>query len=284
MSRRIKTGEGSSKAMTADIVTYARDGDVALIGLNRPDKRNAMSEALISGIAEAVHRAQKEAKAGVIYGHGAAFCAGLDLAQHAERNAVESLEESLRGHEVFESMARGRIPFVAALHGAVIGGGFELAAAAHVRVADETAFFALPEGQRGIYIGGGGSAYLTALIGTTRVVDLMLTGRVYSATDAEHAGAVQYQVEPGQALERATELAKRITRNAPLINFAVINALPRLHGIGHDNGLFFESFVAALTQTTDDARDGLRAFLEKRAERIAPEGRAKKAGAKAKGK
>ena len=109
-------------------------------------------------------------------------------------------------------MARGRIPFVAALHGAVIGGGFELAAAAHVRVADETAFFALPEGQRGIFIGGGGSVYLTKLIGVTRVIDLMLTGRVLSAAEAERAGAVQYLVEPGQALAHATELAKRIAQ------------------------------------------------------------------------
>jgi enoyl-CoA hydratase/carnithine racemase len=269
--------------MTTDIVTYACDGDVALIGLNRPDKRNALSEALISGIETAVRRAQKEAKAGVLFGHGAAFCAGLDLAQHAERNAVESLAESHRGHEVFETMARGRIPFVAALHGAVIGGGFELAAAAHVRVADETAFFALPEGQRGIYIGGGGSVYLTGLIGTSRVVDLMLTGRVLSAAEGERAGAVQYLVDKGGALARATELAKRIARNAPLTNFAVVNALPRLHGIGHDNGLFFESFVAALTQTTDEARDGLRAFLDKRAERIAPAAKSGKSGEKAKG-
>jgi enoyl-CoA hydratase/carnithine racemase len=269
--------------MTTDIVTYARDGDIALIGLNRPDKRNALSETLISGIEAAVRRAQKEAKAGVLFGHGAAFCAGLDLAQHAERNAVESLEESHRGHEVFEQIARGRIPFVAALHGAVIGGGFELAAAAHVRVADETAFFALPEGQRGIYIGGGGSVYLAGLIGTSRVVDLMLTGRVLSAAEGERAGAVQYLVDKGGALARATELAKRIAKNAPLTNFAVVNALPRLHGIGHDNGLFFESFVAALTQTTDEARDGLRAFLDKRAERIAPAAESGKSGEKAKG-
>jgi enoyl-CoA hydratase/carnithine racemase len=272
------------EGMTDDIVTYRRDGDVAIIGLNRPDKRNALSEALVEGIRKAVRRAQGEAKAGVIFGHGAAFCAGLDLAQHAERNAVESLEESHRSHDVFDSMARGRIPFVAALHGAVIGGGFELAAAAHVRVADKTAFFALPEGQRGIYIGGGGSVYLAGLIGTSRVVDLMLTGRVYAAADAERAGAVQYLVEPGRALARATELAKRIAQNAPLTNFAVVNALPRLRDIGHDNGLFFESFVAALTQTTDEARAGLRAFLDKRAERIAPQGRTKKTGAKAKGK
>ena len=266
--------------MTTDIVTYDRDGDIALIGLNRPDKRNALSEALITGIEGAVRRAQKEAKAGVIFGHGAGFCAGLDLAQHAERNAVESMEESHRGHEVFDQLARGRIPFVAALHGPVIGGGFELAAAAHVRVADETAFFALPEGQRGIYIGGGGSVYLTGLIGTPRVVDLMLTGRVLSAAEGERAGAVQYLVEKGGALARAAELAKRIAKNAPLTNYAVVNALPRLHGIGHDNGLFFEAFVAALTQTTDEARQGLRAFLDKRAERIAPADAAKTGGGK----
>ncbi|HVO17486.1 MAG TPA: crotonase/enoyl-CoA hydratase family protein [Alphaproteobacteria bacterium] len=277
--------------MTTDIVTYSRDGDIALIGLNRPDKRNALSEKLVAAFKAAVERAQKEAKAGVVYGNGAAFCAGLDLAEHVERDAVESLHESHRSHEAFEAMARGRIPFVAALHGAVIGGGFELSAAAHVRVADATSFFALPEGQRGIFIGGGGSVYLTRLIGTPRMIDLMLTGRVLSAAEAERAGAVQYLVEPGQALARATELAHRIARNAPLTNFAVINALPRLHGASHDDGLFFESFVAALTQATDEARNGLRAFLEKRAERITPQGTrpaaadaGKKARAKSRGR
>jgi enoyl-CoA hydratase/carnithine racemase len=270
--------------MATEIVTYARDGDVALIGLNRANKRNALSESLVTALEAAVRRAQKEAKAGVVFGHGAAFCAGLDLAEHVERSAVESLNESHRSHDAFEAMARGRIPFVAALHGAVIGGGFELAAAAHVRVADPTAFFALPEGQRGIFIGGGGSVYLTRLIGTSRMIDLMLTGRVLSAAEAERAGALQYLVEPGRALAHATELAKRIARNAPLTNFAVINALPRLHDAGHDDGLFFESFVAALTQTTDEARDGLRAFLEKRAERIAPQGRPQTSSAKPAGR
>ena len=149
---------------------------------------------------------------------------------------------------------------------------------------NSTAFFALPEGQRGIFVGGGGSVYLTKLIGATRMIDLMLTGRVLSAADGERAGAVQYLVEPGQAIAHATELAKRIARNAPLTNFAVINALPRLQAAGHDDGLFFESFVAAMTQTTDEAREGLRAFLEKRAERIVPTAKAKKSAAKGTGR
>ena len=278
-------------------VTYELEGEIALVGLNRPDKRNCFNPTVMKQLREAIDRAGEEAKCGIIFGHGDNFCAGLDLRWAAESwktGRSERLPFQFNRNSYFEAMARGNIPFIAALHGATLGGGLETAAAAHIRVADETTFFGLPEGTRGIFIGGGGSVYLTRLIGTSRMIDLMLTGRVLAAAEAERAGAVQYLVEPGRALAHATELAKRIARNAPLTNFAVINALPRLHEAGHDDGLFFESFVAALTQTTDEARDGLRAFLEKRAERIVPQGRprtsgakpaaAKRAGSKAKGR
>jgi enoyl-CoA hydratase/carnithine racemase len=252
----------------AEDLTYALDGPVALIGLNRAAKRNAISDALIAGLDAAVARAQAEAKAAVIFGHGDHFSAGLDLSEHVARSPVENLHHSRGWHAVFDRIERGSVPFVAALQGAVVGGGMELAASAHIRVADETAFFALPEGSRGIFVGGGASVRVARLIGAARMADMMLTGRVLAAAEAERANFAQYLTPPGGALAKATELARRIAENAPLSNFAITNALPRIQDLSHDDGLFLEALMAAMTQTTPEAQELVRAFLEKRAQRI----------------
>lgn len=251
-----------------DEVSFALDGPVALVGLDRAGKRNAISDALIASLDQAVARAAREAKAAVLFGHGGHFSAGLDLAEHVDRSPIDNVHHSRMWHAIFDRIERGPVPYVAALQGAVVGGGMELAASAHLRVADETAFFALPEGQRGIFVGGGASVRVARLIGAARMADMMLTGRVLSAAEAERAGFVQYLVPPGAALDKAKELARRIAGNAPLSNFAITNALPRIQDLSHDDGLFLEALMAAMTQTAPEARERLRAFLEKRAERI----------------
>jgi enoyl-CoA hydratase/carnithine racemase len=256
-----------------DFVTYALEGPVALVGLNRAEKRNAISDALVEALERAVIRAGAEAKAGVLFGHGAHFSAGLDLAEHVTRTPIEGVHHSRKWHAIFDRIERGLIPFVAAIEGGAIGGGMELAAATHVRVADERAFFALPEGQRGIFVGGGASVRVARLIGAARMADMMLTGRVLSAAEAERSGFVQYVVPPGEALAKARELALKVAKNAPMSNFAITHALPRIQDLAHDDGLFFESLMAAMTQTGPEAQERLRDFLEKRAERLArPDG------------
>ena len=258
--------------MAKSNVTYALEGGIVLIGLDRAEKRNAISDAVIEELRSAIERAGKEARAGVIFGHGDHFSAGLDLAEHVERTPFEGVQHSRKWHGVFDTIERGPVPYVAALHGAVVGGGLELAASTHIRVADESAFFALPEGQRGIFVGGGGSVRVARLCTAARMADMMLTGRVLSAAEAERANLVQYVVPKGGALERAKALAARIAENAPLSNFAVTNALPRIQDLSHDDGLFFEALMAAFTQTSPDAQERLRAFLEKRAQRLARPG------------
>jgi (methylthio)acryloyl-CoA hydratase len=248
------------------LLSYAVEESIALIGLNRPGKRNAINDALIESLREAVLRASGEARAAVIFGHGEHFSAGLDLAEHVERTPLEGVHHSRKWHAAFDLIERGAIPFVAALHGAVIGGGLELAAAAHIRVADTDAFFALPEGQRGIFVGGGGSVRVARLMSAARMADLMLTGRILSAAEAERCNLVHYLVGAGQALGRAKELATKMASNAALSNFAVLQALPRIQDLSHDDGLFFESLMAAFTSTSEEARERLRAFLEKRAQ------------------
>ena len=249
-------------------VSYELRGPVALVGLNRLAKRNAISDRVIEAIAAAVARAEAEARAAVIFGHGDHFCAGLDLGEHVSKSMMAAVRGSRRWHEVFGQMERGTIPWVAALHGAVIGGGLELASATHIRVADPSAFFALPEGQRGIYVGGGGSVRTARLMGANRMADLMLTGRVVTAEEAERWGVVQYLVPRGGALARALELAEAAAGNAEMSNYAVINALPRIQDMSSEDGLFVESLMSSLASATPEAEERLRAFLEKRARKL----------------
>ncbi len=263
--------------MSEDLVTYELDGKVAKIGLNRPHKRNALSAALQQQLEEAVLRAQKEARAGLLFSHGEHFCAGLDLAEAAgwmtdhERHLEMRIGTAAAGRP-FDWLARGRIPFVAALNGACIGGGFEIASCCQIRVGDDTTFFALPEGQRGIYIGGGGSVRIARLLGVARMSDLMLTGRVLSAEEGERFNLLQYRVPKGEHIARATSLAHRIAENAPLTNWAIVNGLPRIQDYSYDDGLFVEGlFHHAVASPESD--DRLKEFVEGRARRLAEPGK-----------
>jgi enoyl-CoA hydratase/carnithine racemase len=252
------------------LITYALEGDVALIGLNRPDKRNALSDRFVRALGEAVARATAEARAIVLHGHGPHFCAGLDLAEHAEKPLFDAVRGSRLWHRTFDTLETGEIPIVSAITGAAVGGGFELAASSHIRVAEESAFFALPEGQRGIFVGGGGSVRISRLIGVARMGDMMLTGRSVGAAEMERWGGVSYVVPDGTALLRATDLATRIATNAPFSNFAVLNALPRIADMSADGGLFTEAMVASLAAMTPEAQQRLHDFLDKRAGRVQP--------------
>ncbi|WP_186391559.1 MULTISPECIES: crotonase/enoyl-CoA hydratase family protein [unclassified Pannonibacter] len=260
--------------VTGDIVTYELKGKVALVGLNRAEKRNAISDRVVEALALAIARAEREAKAAVLFGYGSHFCAGLDLAEHVERSPIEGVRNSRRWHAVFGGIEHGTIPWISALHGAVVGGGLELAASTHIRVADATTFFALPEGQRGIFVGGGGSVRVARLTGVARMTDMMLTGRVVPTSSAEAWNLAQYVVGEGEALAKATELAEAAASNAELSNYAVINALPRIQDMAKEDGLFVESFIASFTATSPEAEERLRAFLEKRAARLKAPGAA----------
>jgi (methylthio)acryloyl-CoA hydratase len=250
------------------LVEYKLQGDIAVLRLNRPEKRNALNDAMLADLGVAVDRAAEEAKAAVISGNGKHFCAGLDLLEHAQKNVMEGISGSRSWHTVFSRIQRGKIPFISALHGAVIGGGLELASNTHIRVAESETYFAMPEGQRGIFVGGSGSVNITRLMGVARMMDLMLTGRVLSAEEAERCAVVTYLTEPGKSFETAFELAQKIAGNAPLSNYITINGLQRIHDSGYDEGLFFESMAASLTQTTPEAIERMQAFVEKKSKRL----------------
>src|SRR5262249_7041623 len=158
-------GVALPRALTARI-----HGEIAVLSLSRPEKRNALDDEAILGIETFFDALPENVKAVVIHGEGEHFSAGLDLTELTERDVVAGIAHSRMWHRVFDRIQFGRVPAVAVLHGAVIGGGLELAAATHVRVAERSTFYALPEGQRGIFVGGGGAVRLPRLIGLARMM------------------------------------------------------------------------------------------------------------------
>jgi enoyl-CoA hydratase/carnithine racemase len=242
--------------------------EIAVITLNRPAKRNALNDGLILALRDIFQGMPHGVRAAVIHGAGEHFCAGLDLSELSERDAGEGLHHSRMWHAALECVQSGPVPVVAALHGAVVGGGLELASACHIRVADESSFFALPEGSRGIFVGGGGSVRIPRLIGAARMADMMFTGRVYKAAEAERIGLTQYLVPQGTSLEKAMELATRIAGNAPLTNYALMHALPRIAEQPADQGFFTEALMAAIVQNAPEAKARVRDFLEGRAAKV----------------
>jgi enoyl-CoA hydratase/carnithine racemase len=248
-----------------------RQGDVAVLRINRPQKRNALDDDTILGIETFFSAPPDGVGAVVIAGEGEHFSAGLDLNEIEDRDLAQGIAHSSLWHRAFEKIQFGKVPVVAVLHGAVIGGGLELAAAAHVRVAERSAYYALPEGSRGIYVGGGGSVRLPRLVGMARVMDMMLTGRTYSAEEGQAMGLTTYLVDRDHGFAKGLELAHRIASNTPLTNFAVMHALPRIAESDPASGYAMEALMAAIAQADPQAKARLREFLEKRGPKVTRE-------------
>lgn len=241
---------------------------ILYVGLNRPQKRNAVNNATIEELEQLFAKLPKGVKCVVFYGTGKHFCAGLDLSDLQESDTMEGIMHSRKWHASIEKIRYSPVPVVAVLHGACVGGGLELASACHIRVAEESTFYALPEGQRGIFVGGGGSINIPKLIGEARMTDMMLTGRVYKAEEGSTVGFSQYVEKEGLGMEKATELALKIAGNAPMTNYALTNVLPRIIEGGADVGLMMESVTSAIAQNAPEAKQRLKDFLAGKAKKV----------------
>jgi (methylthio)acryloyl-CoA hydratase len=242
-------------------------GPVAILRLHRAEKRNALNDTLVQGMMAFFDALPAEIRAVVLAGDGEHFSAGLDLTELKERDVFGGVAHSSSWHRAFERIQFGKVPVVAVLHGAVVGGGLELAAAVH-RVAERSAYYALPEGSRGIFVGGGGSVRLPPLIGVARMMDMMLTGRTLGAEEGQAIGLSQYLVDDGAGMAKALELAERIAGNAPFTNFAVTHMLPRIAASDAAAGFATEALTAAIAQGEEEAKRRLKAFLEKRGPKV----------------
>lgn len=239
-----------------------------IVKLNRPAKRNALNDETILAIEECFSNVPKTVKCAIIYGEGKHFSAGLDLSELQERSAVEGYFHSRMWHKALEKVQFGSVPVIAVIHGACVGGGLELASACHIRVSEQSAFYALPEGQRGIFVGGGASVRVPKLIGVALMTDMMLTGRVIGAEEGMPLGFSQYVVSDGEGMDKAKALAMKICANTEMTNYAVTHVLPRISELGQENGLMMESFIASMAQDSKEAKQRLKDFLEGRAKKV----------------
>ena len=158
---------------------------------------------------------------------------------------------------------------IRALKGAVVGGGLELASAAHVRVMDNSTYFALPEGQRGLFTGGGATIRVAGLVGKARMIDMMLTGRVYQGQEAVDVGLAEYLVE-GSSLDAALTLAAKSAQNLPLSNFAICSAISHLGNMSALDASYAEAVIAGVVNTQPAARTRLDDFIKGTAARVRP--------------
>ena len=245
-----------------------RRGAIAILTLARPEKRNALNDTTVLGLETLFATLPAGVKAIVLHAQGKHFSAGLDLSELKILSTEEGIAHSRMWHRVFHQIEFGRVPVVTVMHGAVVGGGLELAAATHIRIAERSTYYALPEGSRGIFVGGGGSVRLPRLIGVTHMMDLMLTGRTYGAEEGQALGLSHYLVEDGEGLAKGIALAKRIATNSSTTNFAIMHALPRIAEQDRASGYLMESLTAAISQGNDEAKQRIKDFLEKRAAKV----------------
>jgi enoyl-CoA hydratase/carnithine racemase len=245
--------------------------DIAVVALDRADKRNAVNKKMLSELDRFFSSPPGDVKAAVLIGHGEHFCAGLDLQEVMEIKEPDPLRDIVDTrywHSVMQRIQFGGLPVVTAMQGAVIGGGLEIATATHVRVAEPSTFYQLPEGSRGIFVGGGATVRVARVIGADRMTEMLLTGRRYSAEEGQHLGLSHYLVEEGQARRVAEELARKISANAPISNYLTIQAIPRISDMSAEQGLFTETLAAIMShyQAAIELRPGIAEFLGKKQE------------------
>lgn len=250
--------------MDETLLNIEIEGRTAILSMNRPAKRNAMSNDLLNAIDDFFSAPPEGVKVAILRGEGEHFCAGLDLSEHITRTAEDNLMHSRHWHAVMDRIEFGNIPVISVLSGAVMGGGLELATSTHVRIAEPSTVYQLPEGRRGIYVGGGASVRVARIIGAGRMREMMLTGRKFNSEEGLELGLNHYSVGSGDALEEAKKLALIIADNAPMSNYFMIHTIGRLEDMARADGLYAEALSAAVVQTTPDAQEGLAAFLEKR--------------------
>lgn len=250
-----------------ELLTYTKEGFLGFITINRPKVMNALSNALVEEFAKVFDLVEEdeELRALIITGAGdKAFMAGADIKELEARDFIKGRQQTRRRQEVFNRLAEMRLPVIAAVNGFALGAGLELAVACTLRVAAEEAKFGSPEVNLGIIPGDGATQRLPRLVGFGRAMELVLTGDFIDAGEAYRIGLVNKVVPREELMEAARKLAGKIAKKAPLaIQFAK-EAVNRSLEVGIYEGLAHESYLHALACATEDKKEGVQAFLEKR--------------------
>lgn len=246
------------------LVDVTRDGNVALVRLNRPEALNALSPAMMEQLADAVESldADEEARCIVITGGNDVFAAGADIGALSERSFAEALMHPASAY--WARLSACRTPMIAAVSGFALGGGCELALLCDIVIASDSAEFGQPEITLGIIPGGGGTQRLARVAGKQRAMEIVLTGRRVKAEDAMRMGFVNSVHGRADYLEKAMEMAVVIARRPPLAAKLAKQAVLTAEEMGLEAGLAAERRLYELAMATEDRVEGMRAFLEKR--------------------
>lgn len=240
---------------------------IATITINRPDKLNALNDATIAELDEAIAEVIRRTDVGgaIVTGTGAkAFVAGADIAELSTQGSLDGRTRAMVGQRVFSRFEQSPKPVIAAINGFALGGGLELALACHIRIASENAKVGLPEVKLGIAPGYGGTQRLPRLIGKGRALQLMLTAEMTDAAEALRIGLVNKVVPAAELIATAEAMMKQILANGPIAVGFCIEAVNRGLDTTLEEGLVIEANHFGLIATTSDMREGMSAFLEKR--------------------
>lgn len=253
-----------------DTLLYEVRGNVAVITLNRPDRMNTLGGSMKPDLARAFFdyaRTDERVRAVLITGSGErAFCAGADIKERAGHVTIgtEYFVAQKATHDLFRNIEEFEKPVIAAINGVALGGGLELALCADIRIAADGARFGLPEIKLGVIPAAGGTQRLPRLIGEARAKELILTADLVDAETALRFGIVSRVMPQGELMPAALELAQRIAEHPPLAVRFAKRAINRGMQTDLDSGLEYERYAAAMIIDSDDRKEGMRAFVEKR--------------------
>jgi enoyl-CoA hydratase len=238
---------------------------ICLIKLNRPEALNALNGQLLRELTTALREAEENEKVRcvVLTGSEKAFAAGADISEMADKSFVDAFAGDLFGHDA-ERILACRKPIIAAVSGYALGGGCELAMMCDFIIASDTAKFGQPEINLGVVAGMGGTQRLTRFVGKSKSMDMHLTGRFMDAEEAEQCGLVSRVVPAKKLMEEAMGAADKIAEKSALTAMAVKESVNRAYEVPLREGLLFERRLFHALFATEDQREGMSAFLEKR--------------------
>jgi enoyl-CoA hydratase len=253
--------------MTYQNLILDRDGSVAVVTINRPEKRNALNSETVDELRRAILALKHDeaVRALILTGAGdKAFIAGADINELAVQTPVGGREHAHRGQHVLDLLETMGKPVIAAINGVALGGGCELAMACTIRIAADTARIGQPEINLGLMPGYAGSQRLARLVGKGRALELLLTGDAITADEAYRIGLVNRVVPAAQLPEAAKSLARTLSEKAPVAARYIIDAVNRGLEMPMPEAQLYEATLFGLVSTTEDMREGTKAFLEKR--------------------